>query len=96
MEQFFYWIGKTLRRKMKNCKSSLGQNITIDLRLACEQALWGTLAAGRGKEGELASTSLKLNSTSNSLVAPGDCQISANQHEAETSEKQTLKTTCQG
>ena len=28
--------------------------------LACEQALWGALAAGREKEGELATTSLKF------------------------------------
>ena len=55
--------------------------------LACEQALRGALAAGREKEGELATTSLNLNSTSNSPVAPSrlSCQISANQREAETS-----------
>ena len=29
-------------------------------RIACEQALWGTLAAGREKEGELATTSLEF------------------------------------
>ena len=28
--------------------------------LACEQALWGALAAGREKEGELATTSLEF------------------------------------
>ena len=55
--------------------------------LACEQAVRGTLAAGREKEGELATTSLELNSTSSSPVAPHglSCQISANQREAETS-----------
>ena len=28
--------------------------------LACEQALWGALAAGQEKEGELATTSLEF------------------------------------
>ena len=58
-----------------------------DVVLACEQALRGPLAAGQEKEGELATTSLNLNSTSNSLVAPSrlSCQNSANQREAETS-----------
>jgi len=56
--------------------------------VACDQALWGALAAGREKEGELATTALwSLNSTPNSPVAPRQlsCQISANQGEAETS-----------
>ena len=54
--------------------------------LACEQALRGALPAGREKEGELATTSLNLNSTSNSPVAPSrlSCQISASQRKAET------------
>ena len=58
-----------------------------DVVLACEQALRGALAAGREKEGELATTSLNLNSTSNSLVALSrlSCQNSADQREAETS-----------
>ena len=57
------------------------------IKLACEQALWGTLAAGWEKEGALTTTSLEFHSTSNSPVAPPrlSCQISANQHEAETS-----------
>ena len=60
------------------------------LGLACEQALRGAVAAGREKE-ELATTSLDLNSASNSHVAPRrlSCQISANQREC----KQTLKNT---
>ena len=51
--------------------------------LACEQAVRGSLAAGREKEGELAN----VNSTSDSPVAPRrlSCQISANQREARTS-----------
>ena len=55
--------------------------------LACEQALRGALAAGREKEGELATMSLNLNSISNSPVARRrlSCQISAKQQEAETS-----------
>ena len=55
---------------------------------ACDQALWGALAAGREKEGELATTALwNLNSTPNSPVDPRrlSCQIFANQGEAETS-----------
>ena len=57
------------------------------IKLACEQALWGALAAGWEKEGELTTTSLEFHSISNSPVAPPrlSCQISANQHEAETS-----------
>ena len=35
-------------------------NTTAAPALACEQALWGTLAAGPEKEGELATTSLEF------------------------------------
>ena len=35
-------------------------NTTATPALACEQALWGTLAAGPEKEGELATTSLEF------------------------------------
>ena len=51
--------------------------------LACRQALRGSLAAWREKEGELAN----LNSNSNFPVAPRrlSCQIAANQREARTS-----------
>ena len=62
--------------------------------LACKQALWGALAKGQEKEGDLTASQLclwDLNSTSNSPVAPRrlSCQISANQREAETSKNQT-------
>ena len=58
--------------------------------LACKQALWGALAKGQEKEGDLTALQLclwDLNSTSNSLVAPRRLsrQISANQREAEMS-----------
>ena len=58
--------------------------------LACKQALWGALAKGQEKEGDLTALQLclwDLNSTSNSSVAPHwlSCQISANQREAEMS-----------
>ena len=46
--------------------------------LACEQALPGALAAGREKEGELATTSLEFE------FCWLSCQISANLSEAET------------
>ena len=51
------------------------------------QALWGALAAGQQKEGELATTSLGFDFTSNSRLAPRrlSCQISSNQRKAETS-----------
>ena len=39
--------------------------------LACEQALWGALAAGREKEGELATTSLKFEY----LYRKGRCEM---------------------
>ena len=59
------------------------------LGVACEQALRGSLAAGREKEEELIQLLRlwNLNSTSNSPVALRrlSCQISANQREAETS-----------
>ena len=41
--------------------------------LACKQALWGALAKGQEKEGDLTALQLclwDLNSTSNSSVAP--------------------------
>ena len=41
--------------------------------LACKQALWGALAKGQEKEGDLTALQLclwDLNSTSNSPVAP--------------------------
>ena len=70
------------------------------IKLACEQALWGALAAGWEKEGELTTTSLEFHSTFNSPVALPrlSCQISANQHEGETrvNAKKTLKNMCQG
>ena len=58
--------------------------------LSCKQALWGALAKGQEKEGDLTALQLclwDLNSTSNSLVAPRRLsrQISANQREAEMS-----------
>ena len=58
--------------------------------LACKQALWGVLAKGQEKEGDLEALQLclwDLNSTSNSPVAPRrlSCQISANQRKAEMS-----------
>ena len=51
------------------------------------QALWGALAAGQEKEGELATTSLGFEFTSNSRLAPRrlSCQLSSNQRKAETS-----------
>ena len=51
------------------------------------QALWGALAAGQEKEGELATTSLEFEFTSNSRLAPRrlSCQISFNQRETEKS-----------
>ena len=33
---------------------------SVDTWLACEQALWGALAAGQEKEGELSTTSLEF------------------------------------
>ena len=58
--------------------------------LSCKQALWGPLAKGHEKEGDLTALQLclwDLNSTSNSPVAPRrpSRQISANQREAEMS-----------
>ena len=67
-----------------NMKSLVFQSVT---QVACEQALWGALAVGWEKEGELATTSLNLNSASNSPVAPHrlSYQISAKQREVEMS-----------
>ena len=64
------------------------------LLTSIEQALRGALAAGREKEGELATTALEFEFRFQFPVAPLrlSCQISANQHEAEKS----AKNTCQG
>ena len=68
--------------------------------MACEQALRGALAAGREKEGELATTSLEFDLhlqflCGSPLTDPSDFRKSAgswNEREC----KQTLKNTCQG
>ena len=56
-----------------------------------EEALRGALAGGREKEGELATASLEFEFSFQFPVAPLrlSCQISANQHEAEKSAKNT-------
>ena len=61
-------------------------NLDHDNR-ALGQALWGALAAGREKRGELANTSLEFEFHLQFSVVPRrlSCQISANQREAETS-----------
>ena len=69
-------------------------------RVACEQALRGALAAGREKEGELATTSLGLEfhlqfpcgSPSTEQLDFRQSAQSGNRREC----KQTLKNTCQG
>ena len=64
--------------------------------VACEQVLRGTLAAGREKEGKLATTSLELQfpcgSPSTELLDFGQSAQSGNERKC----KQTLKNTCQG
>ena len=68
--------------------------------LACEQASRGALAAGREKEGELATTSLEFKFylqfpcglPSTKLSDFRQSVRSGNEHEC----KQTLKGTCQG
>ena len=64
--------------------------------VACEQALRGTLAAGREKEGNLATTSLELQfpcgSPSTELLDFRQSAKSGNDRKS----KQTLKNTCQG
>ena len=47
-----------------------GRTRTSLFIMACEQALRGALAARREKEGELATSSLELNSASSFPVAP--------------------------
>ena len=42
----------------------------VNQKLVCEQALWGALATGREKEGDLAVRLWNLNSTSKSPLAP--------------------------
>ena len=83
-------------RRLKRSCSNAGS------LLPCKQALLGALAAGREKEGELA-TSWNLNCASNSPVAPRrlSCQIAANKREAETSadvkqHRKTRESTRQG
>ena len=78
--QIFVKLSSLMTFKKKTVEGSMNS------ALACEQASRGALAAGREKEGELATTSLELNSTSNFPVAclRLNCQISANQREAAT------------
>ena len=68
--------------------------------LACNQAHTGAVAAGwEIKRKERWQLHLwNLNSTSNSSVAPRrlSCQISANQHEAETRQPQCKQTRAEG
>ena len=63
------------------------------LLTSTEEALRGALAGGREKEGELATTSLEIEFRFQFPVAPLrlSCQISANQHEAEKSAKNTCQ-----
>ena len=80
--------------KKKNVKGSMNS------ALACEQASRGALAAGREKEGELATTSLEFKFylqfpcglPSTKLSDFRQSVRSGNEHEC----KQTLKGTCQG
>ena len=78
--QIFVKLSSLMTFKKKTVEGSMNS------ALACEQTSRGALAAGREKEGELATTSLELNSTSNFPVAclRLNCQISANQREAAT------------
>ena len=71
-------------------QSLVFQSVT---QIACKQALWGALAAGWEKEGELATTSLEFEFHLQFPMAPRQlsCQISANQCDC----KQTLKNMCQ-
>ena len=103
---FFVLVAVSLRVAFGNkTTTTMTPTVSLDLVLfrpkASEtrvrvQALWGALAAGREKEGELATTSLEFEFTSNSLLALRrlSCQKSArsgNEHEC----KQILKNTCQ-
>ena len=80
------------------CLSSL-LYILVHLVIACEQALRGSLMAGREKE-QIQLRLCNLNSTPNSPVAPHrlNCQIFANQRQAETNVKckEALKHTRRG
>ena len=82
-------VGVTNQRPSSDSEliSRMGIRLLACVTRTCEQVLLGALAAGREKEGELATMSLNLNSISNSPVAPRrlSCQISAKQQEAETS-----------
>ena len=87
----YFWV--VVYPFFKECCFTVRVRVRVSVNpnpnLACEQALRGALAAGREKEGELATTSLDFdpNSISNSSVARRrlSCQISANKREAETS-----------
>ena len=73
-----------------NIFTSLEEKTTkLSAHLACEQALQGVLEGGQEKEGEPATTSLQFEFHFQYYfpVAPHQlsCQISANQHEVETS-----------
>ena len=79
-----------------NMKSLVFQSVT---QVACEQALWGALAVGWEKEGELATTSLEFECRlqfpcgSLSTELSDFCQTARSGNEREC--KQTLKNMCQ-
>ena len=62
-------------------KVSVLERVDCTMFIACEQALWGALAVGREKEGELATPSLEYEFHLQFPVAPRllSCQISAMQ-----------------
>ena len=80
-----------------NCSEVLPRLIKMTycklLLTSSGQALRGALAAGLEKKGELATTSLEFEFRFQFPVAPLrlSCQISANQHEAEKSVKNTWR-----
>ena len=63
VRQHLALVGPTKLEGLKNLNSSLSFEqaaLTFCLPKACEQALWGALAVGQEKKGELATTSMEF------------------------------------
>ena len=60
MYQITLYCSKSVLTERRSDVCEIQFTIHVIMIVACEQALWGTLTAGREKEGELRTTSLEF------------------------------------
>ena len=60
MYQITLYCSKSVLTERRSDVCEIQFKIHVIMIVACEQALWGTLTAGREKEGELRTTSLEF------------------------------------